>query len=88
MPVFIAVLGVVVLVFGGIESKSKSRRALLLLHAALLAGCLGLGLEFSSLPNADSPMAVLLGMLAVAAMATENAMTKLALVMALRTPLS
>jgi hypothetical protein len=75
VPVFIAVLGVVVLVFGGIESKSKSRRA-------LLAGCLGLGLEFSPLPNADSPMAVLLGMLAVAAMATQNAMVKLALVRA------
>jgi uncharacterized membrane protein YoaK (UPF0700 family) len=80
VPVFMVVLGVVALVFGGIESKSKSRRALLLLHAALLAGCLGLGLEFSPLPNADSPKAVLLGMLAVAAMATQNAMVKLALV--------
>jgi uncharacterized membrane protein YoaK (UPF0700 family) len=82
VPVFIAVLGVVVLVFGGIESESKSRRALLLLHAALLADCLGLGLEFSPLPNTDSPMAVLVGMLAVAAMATQNAMVKLALVKA------
>src|ERR1700693_3178380 len=46
VPVFIAALGVVVVMFGGIESKSKSRRALLVLHAALLAVCLGFGLRF------------------------------------------
>jgi uncharacterized membrane protein YoaK (UPF0700 family) len=80
VPVFIVVLGVIALVFGRIESKSKSRRVLLLLHAALLAGCLGLGLKFSPLTNSDSPIAVLVGMLAVAAMATQNAMAKLALV--------
>ena len=80
VPVFIAVLGVVVLVFEAPEGASNSRRPLLLLHAALLAGCLGLGLGLSPLHNADSPMAVLLGMLAVAAMATQNAMVKLALV--------
>lgn len=82
VPVFIAVLGGVVLVFGGIDGTGKSRRSLLLLHAALLAGCLGLGLGLSPLRNADSPTAVLLGMLAVAAMATQNAMVKLALVKA------
>jgi uncharacterized membrane protein YoaK (UPF0700 family) len=80
VPVFIAVLGVVMLVFGGVDGTGNSRRQLLLLHAALLAGCLGLGLGLSPLRNADSPMAVLLGMLAVAAMATQNAMVKLALV--------
>jgi uncharacterized membrane protein YoaK (UPF0700 family) len=80
VPVFIAVLGVVVLVFREIDGTGNSRRPLLLLHAALLAGCLGLGLGLSPLRNADSPMAVLLGMLAVAAMATQNAMVKLALV--------
>jgi uncharacterized membrane protein YoaK (UPF0700 family) len=82
VPVFIAVLGVVVLVFGGMDGTGNSRRSLLLLHAALLAGCLGLGLGLSPLRNADSPIAVLLGMLAVAAMATQNAMVKLALVKA------
>lgn len=82
VPVFIAVLGVVVLVFGGVDGTGNSRRLLLLLHAALLAGCLGLGPGISPLRNADSPMAVLLGMLAVAAMATQNAMVKLALVKA------
>jgi uncharacterized membrane protein YoaK (UPF0700 family) len=80
VPVFIAVLGVVVLLFGGIESKSKSRRALLALHAALLAGCLGFGLRFGPFSSSDSPVAVLAGMLAVAAMATQNALVKLALV--------
>ncbi len=80
VPVFVAVLGVVVLLFGGIESKSKSRRALLVLQAALLAGCLGLGLRFGPFRNADTPVAVLAGMLAVAAMATQNALGKLALV--------
>jgi uncharacterized membrane protein YoaK (UPF0700 family) len=79
VPVFIAVLGVVVLLFGGIESKSKSRRGLLILHATLLAGCLGFGLRFGPFHNADSPVAVFAGMLAVAAMATQNALVKLAL---------
>jgi uncharacterized membrane protein YoaK (UPF0700 family) len=82
VPVFIAVLGVVVLVFGGLEGSSNSRRPLLLLHAALLAGGLGLGLGFDPVASADSPMAVLVGMLAVGAMATQSAMAKLALVKA------
>jgi uncharacterized membrane protein YoaK (UPF0700 family) len=80
VPVFVAALGLVVLLFGGIEGKGRSRRALLVLHAALLAGCLGLGLRFGPFRNADSPVAVLAGMLAVAAMATQNALVKLALV--------
>jgi uncharacterized membrane protein YoaK (UPF0700 family) len=41
---------------------------------------LGLGLGFGPFGNADTPMAVLAGMLAVAAMATQNALVKLALV--------
>jgi uncharacterized membrane protein YoaK (UPF0700 family) len=80
VPVFIAALGLVVLLFGGIKSKGRSRRMLLLLHAALLAGCLGLGLRFGPFRNAGSPVAVLAGMLAVTAMATQNALVKLALV--------
>ncbi len=82
MPVFIAVLGIVVLAFGELDGGGNSRRPLLLLHATLLACCLGLGLEFSPLPNVAGPMAVLVGMLAVTAMATQNAMVKLALVKA------
>jgi uncharacterized membrane protein YoaK (UPF0700 family) len=80
VPVFIVVLGVVVLLFGGIESKGRSRRALLVLHAALLSSCLGFGLSFGPFSNSNSPTAVLVGMLAVAAMATQNALGKLALV--------
>jgi uncharacterized membrane protein YoaK (UPF0700 family) len=80
VPVFITVLAVVVLLFGGIGNDGKTRRALLVLHAALLAGCLALGLRFGPFSNADSPVAVLAGMLGVAAMATQNALVKLALV--------
>ena len=82
VPVFIIVLGVVVLLFGGIQSKGRSRRALLVLHAALLSSCLAFGLSFGPFSNSDGPMAVLVGMLAVAAMAAQNAMAKLALVQA------
>jgi uncharacterized membrane protein YoaK (UPF0700 family) len=82
VPVFIAVLSVVVLAFGGVEHLSNSRRPLLVLHAALLATCLGLGFKFGPFASADSPVALLVGMLAVAAMATQNAMVKLALVKA------
>jgi uncharacterized membrane protein YoaK (UPF0700 family) len=80
VPVFVAALGIVVLLFGGIENKGRSRRALLILHATLLAGCLGLGLMFGPFRNIDRPVAVLAGMLAVIAMATQNALVKLALV--------
>jgi uncharacterized membrane protein YoaK (UPF0700 family) len=82
VPVFIMLLGVVVLLFGGIESKGSSRRAMLVLHAALLSSCLGFGLSFGPFSNSNSPIAVLVGMLAVAAMATQSAMAKLALVKA------
>src|SRR5262249_21644018 len=46
---------------------------------ALLAGCLGLGIRFGPFSDPDRPMAVFVGMLAVAAMATQNALVKLAL---------
>src|SRR5262249_31103186 len=80
VPVFIIVLGVVTLASDIIERNGyRSRQALLALQAALLAGCLGLGAMFSPFANADSPMPVLVGMLAVAAMATQNALVKLAI---------
>jgi len=80
VPVFIAVLGVVTLAFGRAEKVSDgSRRALLILQAALLAACLGLGVAFGPFPEADRPIAVLVGMLAVAAMATQNAVVQLTL---------
>jgi uncharacterized membrane protein YoaK (UPF0700 family) len=80
VPVFIAVLGVTTLAGGVIERAGYgSRQALLALQAVLLAGCLGLGVGFGPFPNADSPMAVLVGMLGVAAMATQNTLVKFAL---------
>jgi uncharacterized membrane protein YoaK (UPF0700 family) len=80
VPVFVAVLGVVALAAGAVETAGySSRRALLIVQAALLAGCLGLGTQFGPFADADRPMAVLVGMLAVAAMATQNALVRLAL---------
>jgi uncharacterized membrane protein YoaK (UPF0700 family) len=80
VPVFIAVLGVVTLMFERVEKTSnRSRRALLVLHAVLLAVCLGLGVGFGPTAQADRPLAVLVGMLAVAAMATQNALVALSL---------
>jgi uncharacterized membrane protein YoaK (UPF0700 family) len=80
VPVFIFVLGVVTLASEMMEGAGlRSRQALLVLQAALLAGCLGLGVGFGPLTDADRPMSVLVGMLAVAAMATQNALVKLAL---------
>jgi hypothetical protein len=74
------VLGVVTLAFSRVEKASDgSRRALLVLHAAPLTACLGLGVGFCPFTDADGPMAVLVGMLAVAAMATHNALGTLAL---------
>jgi uncharacterized membrane protein YoaK (UPF0700 family) len=80
VPVFVAVLGLVTLASVAVEKAGHSpRRELLVLHAALLAGCLGLGVGFGPFANADRPMAVLVGMLAVAAMATQSALVRLAL---------
>src|SRR5919201_4255835 len=80
VPVFVAVLGVVTLASLAVAKAGySSRRGLLVLQAALLASCLGLGVGFGPFSNADPPMAVLVGMLAVAAMATQNALVKLVL---------
>jgi uncharacterized membrane protein YoaK (UPF0700 family) len=80
VPVFVAVLGAVTLACVEAEKAGyRPRRALLVLQAALLAGCLGLGAGFGPFADAERPMAVLVGMLAVAAMATQNALVKLAL---------
>ena len=80
VPVFVAVLGTVTLVSRAVDKAGyRSRRPLLMLQAVLLAACLGLGAALGPFASADSPMAVLVGMLAVAAMATQNALVKLAL---------
>jgi uncharacterized membrane protein YoaK (UPF0700 family) len=80
VPVFMAVLGLVTLASGAIVRIGRSPlRPLLVLQTALLIGFLGLGVGFGRFPDANSSMAVLAGMLGVAAMATQNALVKLAL---------
>jgi uncharacterized membrane protein YoaK (UPF0700 family) len=80
VPMFIAVLGAVTVASDALEKAGHSpRRALLVLQAALLAGCLALGGWFGRFADADRPLAVFVGILGVAAMATQNALVKLAL---------
>ena len=80
IPIFLAVLYVVSLAAEAIKNNGLSaRRPLLTLQAALLTACLALSLKFSPFPNADSPTAVFVGMLAVAAMATQNVLSTLGL---------
>jgi hypothetical protein len=66
-------------VLAKVQRKLNETRALLVLQAALLAGCLGLGVGYGPLVDPDRPMAVVVGMLGVAAMATQNALVRLAL---------
>jgi len=54
-------------------------RPLLSLQTALLLVFLGLGIGFGRFPDADSCIAVLAGMVGVAAMATQNVLVRLAL---------
>jgi uncharacterized membrane protein YoaK (UPF0700 family) len=80
VPVFMAVMGLVTLASSAIaRAGTMPLRPLLLLETVLLAGFLLLGVGFGRFDNADSSMAVLAGMLGVAAMATQNVLGKLAL---------
>jgi uncharacterized membrane protein YoaK (UPF0700 family) len=76
VPVFVVVLGIVVVLF---ENKAirSARRILLILHAGLLVAFLALGAGFGPFPNPDSAVAVFVGMIGVAAMATQNALVRL-----------
>src|ERR1700720_1445529 len=66
VPVFVAVLGLGTLAAGAIDRARGAPLPLLLaLQATLLAGFLGLGVGFGPFPNADSPLAVVAGMLGV-----------------------
>jgi len=78
VPVFVLVLGVVTEVFV-LKPIPFVRRALLVLQAFLLASFLGLGVGFGPFADPNSRMAVFAGMLGVAAMATQNAVVRLAL---------
>ncbi len=78
VPVFVTVLGIVTAVFVR-KPIPFIRRALLILQAALLASFLGFGVGFGPFADPNSNMAVFVGMLGVAAMATQNAVVRLAL---------
>lgn len=80
VPVFMAVMGLVTLMSAAIaRAGSSPLRPLLSLQTALLLVFLGLGVGFGRFPDADSSIAVLAGMLGVAAMATQNVLVRLAL---------
>ena len=80
VPVFVSALCASVLIAGVADRVGASpRRVLLLLQAALLAACLALAVEFGSFAHSDEPMAVLVGMIAVAAMAVQSAAVRLTL---------
>jgi uncharacterized membrane protein YoaK (UPF0700 family) len=80
VPVFMAVMTLVTFAVGArVRPDATPLRPLLVLQTALLAGFLGLGVGFGRFPDADSSMAVVAGMLGVAAMATQNVLVKLAL---------
>jgi uncharacterized membrane protein YoaK (UPF0700 family) len=80
VPVFIAVAGLVTMAFRAPgRASNRSLRTLLVVHAALVASFLGLAVMFGPFPNADAAPAVFVGMLGVAAMATQNALVRLAM---------
>ena len=77
-PVFVVVLGVITATFIR-KPIPFTRRALLVIQAVLLASFLGFGIWSGPFADPNSRMAVFVGMLGVAAMATQNAVVRLAL---------
>jgi uncharacterized membrane protein YoaK (UPF0700 family) len=78
VPVFVLVLGIVTASFAN-KATRRVRRTLLILHAGLLGGFLALGAGLGPFANPDSGIAVSIGMIGVAAMATQNALVRLEL---------
>jgi len=78
VPVFVLVLGMVTALFAN-KATRTARRTLLLLHAGLLMGFLALGARLGPFTNPDSGIAVSVGMIGVAAMATQNALVRIEL---------
>jgi uncharacterized membrane protein YoaK (UPF0700 family) len=76
VPVFITVLGIVIWVSKD-KQKHRTLRALLILQAVLLIGFLALSAVLGPFTNPGSAVAAAVGMLGVAAMATQNALVKL-----------
>jgi uncharacterized membrane protein YoaK (UPF0700 family) len=80
VPVFVAVLCLVSLASLDAEQRGyRPRRGLLLLQAVLLASAGLVGTAWGPFVDPDAPAALVAGMLAVAAMATQNALVRLAL---------
>ncbi len=79
VPVFMVVLCVVTLIGGCIEKTRSPFIPLLILQAILLVGSFALGGLFAPFIDFNSPLAVITGMLAVAAMATQSAAIKLSI---------
>src|SRR5437868_11782475 len=78
VPVFVVVLGLVIVLFAS-KATRRARRTLLILHAGLLVAFLAFGAGFGPFANPDSGIAVSVGMVGVAAMATQNALVRLEL---------
>jgi uncharacterized membrane protein YoaK (UPF0700 family) len=76
VPVFIAVLGAVIWL-SPTKAAHGALRTLLIMHAILLFGFFGLAVACGPFSNPDGATAVTVGMLGVAAMATQNALVKL-----------
>ncbi len=80
VPVFILVLGLTRLLAAGLEAIGlASLLPLLLLQFLLLAGFLALGVAAGPRVDPDAAIAILAGMLGVAAMAVQNALVQLSL---------
>ena len=78
VPVFVIVLGVVTMLSAR-KTHRINRRTLLIVQLLLLTGFLVLGEAFGPFGNPDSGPAVFTGMVGVTAMATQNALVKLAM---------
>ena len=76
VPVFIIALATVIWLSKD-KPKQRTLRALLILHAALLTGFLALSVALGPFNDPGSAVAASVGMLGVAAMATQNALVKL-----------
>ena len=78
VPVFVTVLWIVIVLFASKPTR-HARRALLIVQASLLVVFLALGAGLGPFTNPDSTFTASVGMIGVAAMATQNALVALEL---------
>jgi uncharacterized membrane protein YoaK (UPF0700 family) len=77
VPIFVGAVAAVILASEALEKRGyPARRMLLVLQTFLLAICLALGAWYGPFVDVDQALPVFVGMLAVAAMATQNALTR------------